>query len=139
MSGITQEQRNPYKGAPLRPWISLRLIASDGTEQPVDLMADTGNPNEIIVSESLMHRFGRRTAVAIPSNFGMLIGGWLRVAIPEVGFVGALFGYASDPVSQAAKMSCPDFEGMVGLPLLRRFVYGGDAQSFWLFPVGGTP
>jgi hypothetical protein len=38
------EQRNPYKGFPDRPWIRLRLTASDGTGEEMELLADTGNP-----------------------------------------------------------------------------------------------
>jgi hypothetical protein len=139
MSAPGQEQRNPYKGSPPRSWIRITLIATDGTELAVELLADTGAPDEVIISEDLMDRFGRRTGLEVPSNFGLLSGGWLRVKVSEVGFDATIPAFASDAVAVATKMSCPTFEGLAGLALLRRFVYGGDSACFWLAPAAATP
>lgn len=68
----------------------------------------------------------------VRTNFGVLHGAWVHVAIPELGLQQAIMGYASDAVSKAAKASDIDFEGLAGLPLLRLMEYGGNADSFWL-------
>src|SRR5215207_3313576 len=86
MSAPNPEQRNPYKGAPPRSWVRITLVAADGAEQAVELLADTGAPDEVIISEDLMDRFGRRAGLQVPSNFGLLNGGWLRVRVPDLGF-----------------------------------------------------
>src|SRR5438876_5430406 len=44
----------------------------------------------------------------------------------------SLVGFASGPVTVAARASSPDFEGLAGLPLLRLMEYGGDADYFWV-------
>ena len=59
------EQRNPYKGAPPRPWVRVLLAARDGTNHEVDLLADTGNPCAIIVSQALMASLKLRAAPEI--------------------------------------------------------------------------
>lgn len=48
MTPAAVEQWNPYKGSPLRPWLRLRLCASDGSMEELELLADTGNPCAII-------------------------------------------------------------------------------------------
>jgi hypothetical protein len=50
MTPGSPEQRNPYKGSPLRPWVRVQLAAPDGTVRDLDLLADTGNPFELVVS-----------------------------------------------------------------------------------------
>jgi hypothetical protein len=100
----------------------------------MDLMADTGNPCAIIISRATMARLKQRTAPDVNSNFGLLEGGWFHVRMPELGLDQEITGYASDAVITAAKASSPDFEGLVGLPLLRMLEYGGDADWFWIRP-----
>jgi hypothetical protein len=139
MSGGISEQRNPYKGTPPRSWIRVQLLAPDGSMQEIDLLADTGNPAAIIVSDDLMRRFTHLPLGGQASNFGPLTGGALRVVIPDVGFDGVLIGYASDRVVRTAKASSPDFEGLAGLPLLRMLEYGGDSDWFWIRPLGSNP
>ncbi len=68
------------------------------------------------------------------SNFGWLEGGWLRLAMPELGLDQDLLGYASDDVVTATQASCPDFAGLAGLAFLRLVEYGGDADEFWIRP-----
>jgi hypothetical protein len=132
MNGLSQEQRNPYKGSPPRSWIRLSLLAKDGTVETVELVADTGCPYEVIVSQALMNRFQRRRGLAVASNFGTLAGGWLEVTVPDLSFRATLSAFASDAVVASTQTSSSDFQGLIGLPLLRRFVYGGDDQCFWL-------
>jgi hypothetical protein len=81
----------------------------------------------------------QRTAPDMNSNFGLLQGGWLHIHMPELGLDQDLIGYASDAVVAAAKASCPDFEGLVGLPVLQLVEYGGDATGFWLRSVQRQP
>jgi hypothetical protein len=86
-----------------------------------------------------MARLKAGDAPDIQSNFGLLQGGWLQLAMPELGLTQPVVGYASDAVAAAAKASHVDFAGLVGLPLLRLLEYGGDANWFWVRPKGGTP
>jgi hypothetical protein len=132
MALLPSEQRNAHKGSPSRPWFRLRLVAPDRTEDDIELLADTGNPCAIIVSPARLARLKRRAAPDVNSNFGLLEGGWLLVRMPELGLDQELTGFANDAVVAAAKASSPDFEGLAGLPLLRLFEYGGNADRFWL-------
>ena len=126
------EQRNAYQGSPLRPWLSLNLVAADGTTLHVQALADTGNPCSLIVSAAVLAQFNLGLALGMGTNFGPLDGGWLRVQIPELDFDGTVLAYGSDAVVRAAQESHPDFTALAGLPLLRRFEYGGDNASFWI-------
>lgn len=99
-------------------------------------MADTGNPLALIIASHNMARLKVGDAPDIQSNFGSLQGGWLQLAMPELGLVQAVPGYASDTVAAAAKASHIDFEGLAGLPLLRLLEYGGDANWFWVRAAG---
>lgn len=38
-SGI--QQRNRYKGSPLRPWVRLRILGATGSVEEVQLVVDT--------------------------------------------------------------------------------------------------
>jgi hypothetical protein len=127
MASGSFEQRNPYKGSPPRSWVRLRLAAAGGSTQELELLADTGNPCAVILSGAHMAALKQGDGPDMNSNFGLLQGGWLRLAMPELGL-----GYASDAVVTAAKASSVDFEGLAGLPLLRLLEYGGDANDFWL-------
>ena len=126
------EQRNPYKGSPERPWVRLRFTAIDGLTVELDLLADTGNPCAIIISPQDMLRLKAADAPDVSTNFGLLQGGWVQLAMPEFGLEQAVLGYASDAVVAAASADHPDFEGLAGLPVLRLVEYGGDASSFWI-------
>jgi hypothetical protein len=139
VTAIAFEQRNPYKGSPPRPWIRIRLTAPDGTAQEIELLADTGNPFELIVSQQQMAVLGHGTGPSLNTNFGQLNGGWFQLAMPELGLSQSVFGYASDTVVNAAKASHPDFAGLAGLPLLRLLEYGGDADWFWIRRVTNVP
>lgn len=133
------EQRNPYKGKPPRPWIRLRLEALDGTRVELELLADTGNPCALIIASPSMARLKAGDAPDIQSNFGLLQGGWLQLAMPELGLTQPVVGYASDAVAAAARASHGDLEGLAGLPLLRLLEYGGDADWFWVRPKSSSP
>jgi glucose-6-phosphate dehydrogenase assembly protein OpcA len=61
-----------------------------------------------------------------------MVGGWLRVYMPEIGVDQDLLSYASDRIVTAVQASHPDFEGLLGLPFLRLVEYGGDADWFWV-------
>jgi len=124
------EQRNPYKGIPQRPWIRLRLAAPDGSLAELELLADTGNPCAIIIAQHNLARLKASDAPDINTNFGPMQGGWLQLAMPELGLVQPIRGYGSDAVLTTAKASHVDFEGLIGLPLLRLVEYGGDADWF---------
>jgi hypothetical protein len=127
-----REQRNPYKGSPLRPWVRLVLVSADGTSQALDVLADTGNPCALIVSQELLKQFNIGLAPGMSTNFGPLEGGWLKVQIPEIDWEQTVLAYGSNAVWQAAQESHADFQGLAGLPLLQHMEYGGDAASFWV-------
>ena len=121
-----------YKGTPPRPWIRLELITPDGETRVLEAVADTGNPLSLIVSSALMFDCCHLGGPGTDTNFGRLDGGFLRVRIPETGVDAMIFGYASDQVTDAIQDSSPNFEGLVGLPLLRRLEFGGNADHFWV-------
>ena len=79
-----------------------------------------------------MARLKAGDAPDINTNFGAMQGGWLQLAMPELGLVQSVLGYAGDAVVSAAKASHIDFEGLIGLPLLRLAEYGGNGDGFWL-------
>ncbi len=128
------EQRNRYKGNPPRPWVRLRLTAPDGNTEEVELLADTGNPCAVIISQVLLAKLKHRAAPEVYSNFGLLEGGWLHLTMPELGLAQDVVGFGSDAVVQAARASHVALEGLAGLPFLRLVEYGGDKDWFWLRP-----
>jgi hypothetical protein len=130
------EQKNPYKGFPERPWIRLRLAAPDGSTVERAFLADTGNPCAVILGQQDMNRLKAGDGPDLQTNFGLLQGGWLQIAMPELGLTGAVLGYASDAVAAAAAASHPDFKGLIGLPLLRQAEFGGNADWFWVRTLG---
>ena len=121
-----------YKGTPPRPWMRVELIAPDGTSRLLEAVADTGNPLPLIVSSAAMTACCQLGGPGTETNFGRLDGGFLRVRIPETGVDAVMLGYAGDQVTAAIRGSSQDFEALVGLPLLRRLEYGGDADHFWV-------
>jgi hypothetical protein len=133
------EQRNAYKGTPSRGWVRVHLVASDGSSQVVQLLADTGNPCAVIIDTPSLGLMSLIPGPGVNTNFGPMTGGWLRAVIPEIGFDQQVLGYASDAVVAAAQASSSDFAGLIGLPLLRLMEYGGDADWFWVRPAAGAP
>ena len=126
------EQRNVYRGEPARAWLRLELIAANGRVGELEVLVNTGNPCAIIVHTATMESLRWRESIRTDSNFGPLDGGWLRIAIPELGFDVKTIGYANDSVANVVKRSDPAFGGLVGLPLLRMLGYGGDGGCFWI-------
>jgi hypothetical protein len=127
-------QQNPYEGTPPRPWICLWLRSRRGTVRCLRLLADTGNPFELIISSKDLDRFKHKRGQRVGTNFGIVTGGWLQVVVPDLHFEEKVIGFASDRVVEAATASSPHFDGLAGLPLLRKFQFGGDAGWFWLRP-----
>jgi len=129
---ISAEQRNRYKGNPERAWIRLRFVANDGSSTELELLTDTGSPCSVIVSRDNLQRLQTLEGAGMATNFGPLPGGWLQLAMPELGLDQLILGYASDSLVAAVQMDHPDFQGVAGLPLLRLVEYGGDADCLWL-------
>ena len=77
---------------------------------------------------SLRHEPG----VERESNFGKLIGGWLRLYCPELGLVEFIRGFGSEKALELVSRSDPALVGLVGLPVLRLMEYGGNYDSFWI-------
>lgn len=110
----------------------VELIAPDGQTRSLEAVADTGNPLPLIVSLAVMAGFCHLRGPGTDTNFGRLDGGFLQVRIPETGVDAMVFGYASDQVTDAIQANSHDFAALVGLPLLRKLEYGGDADRFWV-------
>jgi hypothetical protein len=102
----------------------------------LQLLADTGNPCAVIISQQNMARLSVGDGPGVATNFGFLRGGWLQLSMTELGLDQTVFGYAGDAVVRAAIADHPDFQGLAGLPLLRLVEYGGNADSFWLRAAG---
>ncbi len=105
----------------------------------MEALVDTGCPFDLIVDVATRATFGFGDPVASQTNYGTLQGGWVLVEVPGCNFKDVLVGYESDVVVQQAKQACPDFDAIIGLPLLREFNYGGDRQEFWILPATGSP
>ena len=132
MSPTPSEQRNLYKGFPERAWVAVHLmLVDDGTRQ-VQLLADTGCPCALVVGKDVMRGLKRTEGSDLDTNFGHLQGNWIRVRIPEIGYDEVALAYASDEVMRAARSSHADFDGLIGLPLLRKMDYGGNPGCFWI-------
>lgn len=125
-------QLNHYKGTPPRAWIRVRFAAADGTEHERELLADTGSPCAVILGPSDLALLCRAGAAGIGSNFGPLVGGWLELAMPELGLSRHVLGYGSEEVLKAVQKASAEFGGLAGLPLLRMAEYGGDNAAFWI-------
>lgn len=134
---VPPEKKHPYKGSPERPWVRLRLAAPDGSTLEREFLADTGNPCALILDRQDMARLKAGDGPDIRTNFGLLQGGWLQLAMPEVGLTQTVLAYGSDAVATAAAASHPDFHGLAGLHLLRLTEFGGDADWFWIRAAGG--
>jgi hypothetical protein len=139
MSNGMNEQRNAYKGTTPHAWIRLRLVARNGTVADVELIVDTGNPLAVIIDSRTMAQFRHGDCASLTSNFGQLDGGWLRVVVPEAMLDQMMVGFSSDIVAGTARQDSPDFQGLIGLPLLRMMEYGGDPDWFWIRPAAGVP
>ena len=139
MSSGDFEQRNLYNGTPPCCWIRVRLRAPDGSDHEFNLLADTGSPVAIILGLTTLATMKHGDASGLGSNFGQLVGAWFHVRMAELGLDHKLVGYGSDNVLSTVKTGCPDFEGLAGLPLLRLMEYGGDADAFWVRPLGVKP
>ena len=125
-------QRNPYKGREPRCWLRLRFAALDGSLHERDLLADTGSPCAVILANTDLLHLMQAEADPIGTNFGAMAGAWLKLAMPEFAVTGRVAGFGSDQVLRAVQSDSPDFSGIVGLPLLRMFEYGGDEDAFWI-------
>lgn len=126
------EQRNLYKGHPLRPWLKLGFMDRDGLPIELDLLVDTGSSHAVVVRQELFEKLASRTTRKIRSNFGDMIGGWIQLYSKELGLVELVEGFGCDEMARSAMRSSLDFDGVVGLPVLRMLEYGGNHDSFWI-------
>lgn len=126
------EQRNPYKGRPLRSWVRLSFLARDGSIHSVELLADTGSPQAVIFPPALFDRLVWSYTRAVGTNYGPMQAGWVRLYSRDLGLVEFVEGFRSESAAQAAARSHSDFAGVVGLSALRLTEYGGDNTSFWI-------
>ena len=114
-------------------------MAADGALHEREMLADTGSPCPVILGQADAALLLRAAAAPMNTNFGLLTGSWFELHMPELGLTQHILGYGSDVVMHAVQSDCPDFAGLVGLPLLRLVVYGGDSASFWLCKPASTP
>jgi hypothetical protein len=104
-----------------------------------ELVADTGSPCAVILGQADLALLSRANTPGIGTNFGHLTGGWLELALPEMGLQSPIRGFGSDHVWQAVQSDSSDFAGLVGLPVLRLVEYGGDDSTFWVSKPAGAP
>ncbi len=126
------EQRNSYKGRPPRAWLTLRLLDRAGEPLDLELLADTGASQGIVVQQELFERLVIRKTRNIDTNFGVMQGGWIRLHSTELGLVELVEAFGCDEMAKSAMRSSLDFSGVVGLPVLRLMEYGGNDDSFWI-------
>ena len=126
------EQRNPYAGVPQRAWVTVRFVALDSTVVQLKLMVDTGCPCSLVVGSEFAAAFQHQHAPDSMSNFGNLAGAWFQIQLADIGLSVRVVGYGSEEVLRASKQSHREFDGLIGLPLLRLCEYGGDRDYFWL-------
>jgi len=124
------EQRNTYHRG--RPWLRLGFKDIEGTVHELKLIADTGSAGGIILRPDWFLKLRHERTEVRESNFGPMVSGWLRLYQPDLALVEFVRGYSSEKVAATAAHSDPEFLGVVGLPVLRLMLYGGDYDSFWL-------
>ena len=127
-----EEQRNIYRGEPARAGCESVYRPCRPAADSSTCSFDTGNPYEVIIDAATMRSMQWHTADRSESNFGIAEGGWLQIAIPEIGFDSFIVGYANDKIAAIVKRSDRDFDGLIGLPFLRMLEYGGDRGYFWI-------
>ena len=126
------EQRNPYKGRPLRPWLTLGFLERTGQPLELELLADTGSAQAIVLQQELFERLVIRKTRNIQTNFGEMQGGWIRLHSSGLGLVEVVEAFGCDEMARSAMRSSLSFSGVVGLPVLRLMEYGGNYDSFWI-------
>jgi hypothetical protein len=125
------EHRNRYRGLTPRPWLRIRVL--DPGDQPLELtlVADTGCPHAMIVDTGMLTALARISGLTTVSNFGPMIGGWIRLAMPDFGIDQDMLCYGSPVIKVAVEADDPSFQGLLGLPILQLAEYGGNATDFW--------
>jgi hypothetical protein len=132
MPSSLRTQRNSYKGAEPRCWITVRFVTRDGETHERALLADTGSPCSVILRPSDLATLQWTSATPVDTNFGIFTTGWLELAMPEFGVTRLALAHGSEAVFRTVQADSPDFVGLAGLPLLRMFNYGGDEDAFWI-------
>ena len=124
------EQRNPYKGQSSRAFLRLDFRAPDASRRTLELLVDTGSAEGVMVSRDVYHQlvFAPLRPVVFPS-WGFTFRGWFRLAMPSLGLTEWVEGYGNDLIATAAADEHPDFQGLVGLPILRLGEYGGPGHQ----------
>src|ERR1041384_3363790 len=97
------EQRNPYLGDPPRPWIVVRLEDKRDQTEELRVVADTGNPFELIIDPDAFRRLTHGEGMKIETNFGFMVGGWIKIVMPDFGLKLKVEAYASDVVVDSVK------------------------------------
>jgi len=133
------ELRQPYRGLPFRPILSLTFRTRDGVRHSLSLLADTGCPQDLILAPKWFDALVLADAEGIENNFGPMNAGWFRLHMPEIGLVELVNGFGSLEVGEAIATELPGVAGLVGLPILRLGEYGGNATDFWFRSSPSTP
>ncbi len=56
----------------------------------------------------------------------------MRIRMPELGLVEFIQGYSGNDAVTATMHSHFDFQGLIGLPVLRLIECGGNGSDFWI-------
>ena len=132
-----REQRNPYKGNPPNPWVTVRFEKADGTGSvEKQLAVDTGDPSEARISSQNMRELKLADGPNVETNYGHAAGGWVYINMPELGLEKWTLVFATDQLVSVVKRISQDFDGQVGLEFLRELEFGGNDREFWIRPLG---
>jgi len=132
-----REQRNPYKGNPPNPMVTVRFEKADGTGSvEKQLAVDTGDPSEARMSSQNMRELKLADGPNVETNYGHAAGGWVYINMPELGLEKWALVFATDQLVSVVKRISRDFDGQVGLEFLRELEFGGNDREFWIRPLG---
>ena len=124
-------QITKYRGADPRAWMSAGLRDANRRTEEYAWLVDTGSPMDLCLSDILFDRYILWNTRPRKTNYGWLDTGVFHWMLPGISQPLVVRGFRANRMSAIASKSDPSFVGVVGLPILRRGRFGGDANEFW--------
>jgi hypothetical protein len=95
------------------------------------LLVDTGCPLDGIIDFNTAERMNHGYFVSSKSgHFGEMQGYLMKIVLPTIHFEQVVPFWSNQKVTQS--LASEGFDGMIGLPLLQKLTYGGNAIEFFL-------
>jgi len=94
------------------------------------MLVDSGFEHECTIDQQTAQNLNWRAAANLQSNFGPLIGYIMQIEISVIQFKKHIPCYTNANLEIA--LAQEKFEGLIGLKLLKEFMYGGDSIEFFL-------